>query len=163
MHPSTPLSQARRAALVVAGSLCVAVGTVGIVVPGLPTTVFLLVASWCYARSSERLWRKLHADRRLGSYLRMARERALPRRARVASLLGIWGGIAVAVTWGGVHATWLVAVLLGAGLVGTGFVIGTRRRRLAPAALPSARRTPCPTASSSIPTTCPTLPTSARF
>jgi len=128
MKPSDTISQARRVTLIALGSLCVGIGTVGIFVPGLPTTVFLLAASWCFARSSERLWQKLHQSHRLGAYLRMASQRAMPVRARVISLLGIWGGIAFAVTGGGVNAPWLVAVLLAAGLVGTGFVVTMRGR-----------------------------------
>ncbi len=128
MKPSDTISQARRVTLITLGSLCVGIGTVGIFVPGLPTTVFLLAASWCFARSSDRLWHKLHQSRRLGAYLRMASERSMPVRARVVSLLGIWGGIAFAITGGGVDAPWLVAVLLVAGLVGTGFVLSMRSR-----------------------------------
>jgi uncharacterized membrane protein YbaN (DUF454 family) len=39
----------------VAGLSCVGVGGIGIVVPGLPTTVFFIMAAWCFSRSSERL------------------------------------------------------------------------------------------------------------
>ena len=46
-----------RVALIALGFLCVAIGLVGIVVPVLPTTVFLLIAAWAFSRSSERFQR----------------------------------------------------------------------------------------------------------
>ncbi len=45
----------RRAAWIVLGLLSVAVGAIGIVVPGLPTTVFFIIAAACFARSHPRL------------------------------------------------------------------------------------------------------------
>lgn len=48
-------SRAARAGWVVVGCVAVAVGGVGIVVPGLPTTVFFIIAAWAFARSSPRL------------------------------------------------------------------------------------------------------------
>jgi hypothetical protein len=51
------LEFARRAAWIVLGLLSVAVGAIGIVVPGLPTTVFFIIAAACFARSHPRLER----------------------------------------------------------------------------------------------------------
>ncbi|HRF84450.1 MAG TPA: YbaN family protein, partial [Pseudoxanthomonas sp.] len=63
-----------------------ALGIVGIFVPGLPTTVFVLIAAWAAARGSERLERRLLADPRFGPMIRSWREhRAVPRRAKWAA------------------------------------------------------------------------------
>jgi hypothetical protein len=70
----------RRRLFLALGGACVGMGTIGIFVPGLPTTVFLLAASWLFARSSPRLHRRLTESSRLGPYLRMAREGSMPRR-----------------------------------------------------------------------------------
>ncbi len=51
------------------GALCVALGTLGVVVPGLPTTPLLLAASWLFYHSSPRLQEWLLASR-LGVYIR---------------------------------------------------------------------------------------------
>lgn len=59
-----------RIAYAAAGSLCVAIGAVGIVLPGLPTTPFLLLASWCFGRSSRRLENALLRSRFFGPLIR---------------------------------------------------------------------------------------------
>ena len=74
--PHAPVTQATersgfvRLTYAVAGSLCVALGAVGIVLPGLPTTPFLLLASWCFGRSSRRLENALLRSRFFGPLIR---------------------------------------------------------------------------------------------
>jgi uncharacterized membrane protein YbaN (DUF454 family) len=66
------------------GWLNVAVGTVGIFVPGLPTTVFLIIAFWAFSKSSERfqMWAWNHP--RFGPTIRAWHEhKVIPVRAKV--------------------------------------------------------------------------------
>ena len=80
--------------LIICGSLSVGLGFIGILLPGLPTTPFLLVAAGCYARSSDRLYRKLLNSRRFGPLIRRYREeRAVPRRIKLRSILIMWSMI----------------------------------------------------------------------
>lgn len=68
---------------IAAGSVSLAVGIVGIFVPLLPSTVFLLIASYCYARSSDRLHSWLTEHPRFGPPIRhWHEERAIHRRAK---------------------------------------------------------------------------------
>jgi uncharacterized membrane protein YbaN (DUF454 family) len=81
----------RRAALLVCGTLSLGLGVLGIFVPLLPTTCFLLVAAWCYARSSQRLYDRLMRARWIGGYLRRYRdERSIPIHVKIASLVMMW-------------------------------------------------------------------------
>lgn len=60
--------------LVIAGSICVILGVMGIILPVLPTTPFLLLAAICYSRSSERFYVWLLTNRYFGQYIRDWRE-----------------------------------------------------------------------------------------
>lgn len=81
----------RRAALIVCGTLSLALGIIGIFVPLLPTTCFLLIAAWCYARSSSRLYDRLMQAKWIGGYLRRYRdERSIPSHVKTASLVMMW-------------------------------------------------------------------------
>ena len=72
-----------RIVLLLAGWLLVGLAALGVVLPVLPTTPFLLVAGACFARSSERADRWLRENRVFGPYVRSWRQsRALPQGAR---------------------------------------------------------------------------------
>lgn len=76
---------------VVLGALSLLLGLVGIFVPLLPTTPFLLLAAALWVRSSPRLYAWLLAHRRLGPYIRNFREnRAIPLHAKIVSVTLLW-------------------------------------------------------------------------
>lgn len=100
-----------RVMLVAAGTLCVGLGVLGIFLPVLPTTVFLLMAAACYARSSDRFYQRLVTSRWLGSYIRNHREgRGMTRRQKAVTLLLLWAGLGATMFWT-VEAWWLRAIL----------------------------------------------------
>lgn len=100
-----------RALLIAGGTLCVGLGVLGIFLPLLPTTVFLLLAAACYARSSERFYQRLVNDRWLGAYIRNHREgRGMRRRDKAITLTMLWVGIGATAVWS-VHSLWLRALL----------------------------------------------------
>ncbi|GAA4331731.1 YbaN family protein [Pigmentiphaga soli] len=72
-----------RALMLAAALLCLALGIVGIFVPGLPTTVFILMAAWCASRGSPRLSAWLERHRLFGPMIRDWRtHRAVSRRVK---------------------------------------------------------------------------------
>ena len=98
--------------LVAAGTLCVGLGVLGIFLPLLPTTVFLLMAAACYARSSDRFYQRLVNSRWLGSYIRNHREgRGMTRGQKALTLALLWAGIGATMIWT-VEDLWLHALLL---------------------------------------------------
>jgi uncharacterized membrane protein YbaN (DUF454 family) len=102
-----------RLILVLCGTLSVGLGVIGIFVPLMPTTVFLLLAAACYARSSERHYQRLVQHPWLGSYIRNSREGGgMSRRHKTVTLALLWIGIG-ATAFLSVDQWWL-RVLLGA-------------------------------------------------
>jgi uncharacterized membrane protein YbaN (DUF454 family) len=84
-------SRVVRAALVVIGSISVGLGVLGIFLPLLPTTPFLLLAAACFVRSSTRLHRWLMTHPRLGPYVRgFVGGAGMPARAKRNTLLTLW-------------------------------------------------------------------------
>jgi uncharacterized membrane protein YbaN (DUF454 family) len=83
-----------RGALVFAGTSFLALGIVGVFLPLLPTTPFLLLAAACYARSSKRFYDWLLYNRLFGSYIRNYREgRGISLKLKVVTLALLWGTI----------------------------------------------------------------------
>lgn len=102
-----------RVVLITFGSLCVVLGVLGIFLPVLPTTPFLLLAALCYARSSERLYRWLMTNRWCGAFIRNYREgRGIPFRQKVLTLSILWLTIG-STTWYAVSRWWMRLILLG--------------------------------------------------
>lgn len=88
-----------KTALIIVGALAVILGVVGIFLPLLPTTPFLLLASACFARGSTRLHGWLLNNPVCGSYIRSYEEgRGIPPRAKVMALALLWASMAVSIT-----------------------------------------------------------------
>jgi hypothetical protein len=100
-----------RGLLLAGGTLSVALGVVGIFLPLMPTTVFLLLAAACYARSSDRFYQRLVGHPVLGVYITSGRGRGMPRRAKIVTLVLLWASIGATIAWS-VRAWWLRLLLL---------------------------------------------------
>ena len=71
----------------VAGLLSVAIGGIGVVVPGLPTTVFFVVAAACFSRSNKRFEQWVLNLPKIGTLVRDHRSGlGMPRRAKVVAV-----------------------------------------------------------------------------
>jgi len=108
-----------KALLVTLGTLSVGLGVLGIFLPLLPTTVFLLLAAACYARSSDRFYQWLINHRWLGRYIRNHYEgRGMSRRDKAVTLVGLWVGIGATAIWS-VESLGVRLLLLGIALAVT--------------------------------------------
>jgi uncharacterized membrane protein YbaN (DUF454 family) len=84
-------SRFKKGFFIVAGSLSLALGCIGIVLPILPTTPFLLLSAACYYKGSDRMHRWLLNNRWFGSYIRNYKEgRGLSLRAKFLTLAVLW-------------------------------------------------------------------------
>lgn len=114
----------RRALFVTLGLASAALGFVGVFVPGLPTTIFVIIASYCFARSSPRLDRWLREHRWFGPSLRRYQETGGMRlKAKAVALTSMWTGLLCSwIALAGVSAM-LQATTLGLGLLGTATIL----------------------------------------
>jgi uncharacterized protein len=120
----------RRFGLLTLGWIAVAVGGVGIVVPGLPTTGFFVLAAACFARSSPRFERWVLGLPKVGPLVRDHRAGlGMPRRAKVVAIAMMLTACSLSSL--ALGSALLAAVVMGAGAVGTWYVgwrIPTRER-----------------------------------
>jgi len=101
----------RRTLLVIGGTLCLAIGVIGMFLPVLPTTPLLLLAAYCYARSSQRFYDWLMTNRWFGEYIRNYREgRGIPLKQKVLTITLLWVTIGYAA--GFVVPVWWVRLIL---------------------------------------------------
>jgi uncharacterized membrane protein YbaN (DUF454 family) len=88
----------KRQLLLAAGTLSLAIGIAGIVIPLLPTTPFLLLAAGCYLRSSPRFYNWLMGNRWLGAYIRnYIGGRGMPLKVKLFTIALLWATIGVSI------------------------------------------------------------------
>lgn len=85
-----------RALWLIGGIICVGLGAVGIVLPILPTTPFLLAAAGCFCKSSTRMYNWLLNNKWFGEYIKKYREgKGIPKKTKITALTVLWVTIGV--------------------------------------------------------------------
>lgn len=91
----------------------------------MPTTIFLMLAAWCFGKSSLRLESWLLEHPRFGKTLRSWRAHgAIPRRVKLMACAEMASGLVI--FWLGVHPPWLVAAGVAALLLGSAVYVVLR-------------------------------------
>ena len=109
--------------MVTIGLICLGLGIVGYVLPGLPGTIFLIIAATLFVRSSDRLYKFVVNNRLFGrqveEYLRTG---AMPLKAKIISLVSIWAFTLISVFL--TPYTWLFKIpILILAIVGTVYIL----------------------------------------
>ncbi len=87
-----------RWAFIIGGFILVGIGVLGMFLPLLPTTIFFILAAWCFARSSEKFHFWLHNNRLFGKYLRNYRiKKGMTVRDKVFSISLLLTGVMVSI------------------------------------------------------------------
>jgi hypothetical protein len=108
-----------KAVLIILGTISLGLGILGIFIPGLPTTPFILLTACLYLRSSDRLYGRLLQHPVTGRYL-MAWKSGISRKARLISLVIMWVMILLAVVWVIHDLKWKILLIV-IGLAGSAF------------------------------------------
>ncbi len=101
----------RKAILIFFGTVCVGLGFLGIFLPLMPTTVFLLLAAYCYSRSSDRFHNWLLNNRWLGRYIKNYKSgEGISVRQKATTISVLWATIGFSI-WYVAGAFWLTLLL----------------------------------------------------
>ena len=122
----------QRVLYVILGVLFLGVGVAGFIIPGLPGTVFLLIAVWFFGQSNERLYRAMLSNRFIGRQLVDYKAGlGIPRMIKVIAVscivvFSLWSVVSV-------DRTWIAVGIVIVALAGVGFILTrpTRERLLA--------------------------------
>lgn len=119
----------RKAILIFCGTLCVGLGVLGMFLPLMPTTVFLLLAAYCYSRSSERFHTWLLNNRLFGKYISNYRSgKGISVRQKWSTTILLWVSIGFSI-WmiGGGFWTTLLLLAVAVGVTVHLFMLKTCR------------------------------------
>lgn len=111
-------SRLKRWLLVASGGLALALAALGVLLPGLPTTPFVLLAAGCFAKASPRMHAWLVQHRWLGPMVRdWEANRSLPLRVKWLStaLMAVMVGLSA---WQLLHRPWAAAAVVAVGAIG---------------------------------------------
>ena len=123
---------------VILGTLALGIGLVGVVIPVLPTTPFLLAAAYCYSRGSKRFHVWLTTNRIVGRYIRDYQEgKGISSHAKMITLILLWSTILISALVF-VHILWVQVVMIMIALavsyhilsIGTGKKVKTMEREI---------------------------------
>lgn len=104
------------------GHMFLVLGIIGAFLPLLPTTPFILLASACYARSSEKFQKALLSNRLFGPMLKNWQEtKSISTRAKSTAVLTIFTGITISIWL--LDALWTQLLLIVVGITISGFII----------------------------------------
>lgn len=107
------------------GWTMVALGFVGLLLPVMPTTIFLILAAGCFSHSSPRFERWLLEHRWFGtSILRWRERRAIPRKAKIVAITSMAGGYGVMFVT--VQPAWWVDLIVATALIACATYVATR-------------------------------------
>jgi len=107
------------------GWVMVALGFIGLMLPVMPTTIFLILAAGCFSHSSPRFENWLLDHKWFGSSIRRWRERrAIPRKAKIVAIGSMAGGYAVLLVTA--DPVWWVDLVVAAGLLACAAYVATR-------------------------------------
>jgi uncharacterized membrane protein YbaN (DUF454 family) len=125
------LRSPRRLLLAALGFVCVGVALAGVFLPGLPTTIFLIAASYLFTRSCPWLEERVLRLRIFQPFVPYVRgDRSMPMRARITALLTMWVAIAVSLltlALGDGLSRWVAIAFVAAGVTGSWCILNYRR------------------------------------
>ncbi len=113
-------SKVLRVLLIILGTIFLVLGVIGLILPVMPGTIFLILATACYIRSSEKLYLWLINNKWFGKYARMYfQEKAMPLKAKIFATVSMWTSISISLYL--VEKPFVKVILIIVGISVTGY------------------------------------------
>jgi uncharacterized membrane protein YbaN (DUF454 family) len=116
--------------LIFLGTFTLCIGVVGVFIPGLPTTPFLLLSAGLYLKSSDRLYDRLISNRFVGSYIKDFKiKKGMSVKSKLYSISMMWLMISIS-CFLFITPLLIELIVITLGIIGTmimGFIIPTRK------------------------------------
>ncbi|MBT3991544.1 MAG: YbaN family protein [Rhodospirillaceae bacterium] len=123
-----------RPILIVFGWTCVALGAIGAITPGLPTTIFLIMAAWAFSRSSRRFHAWLYGHKYFGPVVsNWDNHRVIPKKAKIMAVSMMSLSLAIVVVF--FAKTMMVPLIMAGVMLPAAIYIVTRASDVPEAAL----------------------------
>jgi len=121
--------KSRQTLCVIFGSISLALGTIGIFLPLLPTTPFYLLTAWLYMRGSKKLYNKVMSNKYFGAIVRNFQEdKSISLRTKIVIISMLWGTILFSV-FIVVSAWWLRLILFAIAIGVTIHILSFKTRK----------------------------------
>lgn len=105
----------KKTVLIVSGLMSLTLGIAGFLLPVIPATPFLLLAAWCFARSSDRMYEKLKDNKLIGRFIReFIGRRVIRKRVFRSAMIFLW--LSVIIAFFLVKSPWLRLLIFAFGL-----------------------------------------------
>lgn len=117
------LDKLKKIVLIVVGLLCLALGILGYIVPGLPGTIWLIISATLFVRSSDRLYNFVIRNKVFGNQVRGFLETGeMPMKAKILSLVSMWAFTFLSVIFAPYDWRFKVPILVLA-IAGTAYIL----------------------------------------
>lgn len=120
----------RKVIFIILGTFSLILGAIGLFIPGLPTTPFLLLAAALYVRGSKKLYDRLISSKYIGPRIELyQRKKGMEVQTKIISIALMWVMIGVSVHFF-IQALYLKYIIVSIGIIGTvvmGCIISTVR------------------------------------
>lgn len=108
---------------IILGTLSLALGIIGIVVPGLPTTPFILLTAWLYIKGSNKLHKWLISNKIFGKYiLNFEQNKGMTMKSKIVSTAMMWTMISISCIFF-IESTTIQLVVIAMGVIGTSVMV----------------------------------------
>ena len=107
------------------GLFLTGLGLVGVIIPGLPTTIFMILAAACFFRSSARMYNWVINHPLFGESVFCFRSgKGMPMKAKYTSIIMMWFFILISIFFFlHSHALWIKTIIALSGFIGTVFIL----------------------------------------